>query len=61
MVAAKMANLKNGQIGNGRKVGPSNEGATSVESASKLLDVSISTVERARRVLANGSQALIDA
>jgi len=60
LVAAKMANLKVGSNQH-KKEGPSNEGPTSTEKASTLLNVSVATVERAKHVLAHGSKALIDA
>lgn len=60
IVAARMATLKNGQIGNGRKVGPQNCGATS-EDAAKLLNVSKRSVETAKYVLEHGSKDLIEA
>ena len=61
MVGAKLATLKNGEVGNGRKVGPSNEGATSVGNASQLLNVGESSIERAKQVIDSKSKPLIDA
>jgi ParB-like chromosome segregation protein Spo0J len=58
LIAAKMANLKNGEQ---KRNAPANEGATSVDDAASLLNVSVATVERAKHVLANGSAALIEA
>jgi len=61
MVSGRMANLKNGQVGNGRKVAPSKDGATTVSEAAAILNVSTKSVERAKSVIDKGSQALIEA
>lgn len=61
MVGAKLATLKNGEVGNGRKVGPSNEGATSVGNASRILNVGASSIERAKQVIDAKSKPLIAA
>ncbi len=53
--------LKNGEVGNGRKVGPSNEGATSVGGAASLLNVGSSSIERAKQVIDSKSKPLIAA
>jgi hypothetical protein len=57
-VAAKMANLKNGEQ---KRNAPQICGASSTEDAATLLNVSSRSVESAKHVLANGSQALIEA
>jgi ParB-like chromosome segregation protein Spo0J len=60
-VAAKIANLKHGEAGNGRKVDPSNDGSTSVADAAEQLNVSESGVERAKAAIKGGCKALIEA
>lgn len=59
--AAKLATLKNGEIGNGRKVAPSNDEPTRRDDAAKLLNVSTASVDRAKHVVANGSKELVQA
>ena len=59
MIAAKMATLKQGQVGNGRKVDGSND--LSTDDAAAMSSVSAPTVKRAKHVLEHGSQALIQA
>jgi len=61
MVGAKLATLKNGEVGNGRKVAPQNCGATSVANASSLLNVGSRSIETARKVIDSKSQPLIAA
>ncbi len=54
MVAAKLAKLKPGEVGNGRKV----EGqiCPSTESASKMLNVSKGSTKNAKKVIADGAE-----
>jgi hypothetical protein len=59
MVASKLATLKHGEIGNGRKVDGSNDLSTS--DAATMLSVSEASVKRAKQVLANGSSELVKA
>jgi ParB-like chromosome segregation protein Spo0J len=61
IVAAKMANLKNGQAGNGRKVDPQNCGSTSTEDAAKLLNVSERSIESAKQVIKSADAKVIAA
>jgi len=60
MIAAKMATMKRGDVGNGRKVGPPNGGST-VDDAAALLSIKPRSVDRAKHVLENGSAELITA
>lgn len=60
MVAAKLAKLKRGEIGNGRKV----EGQIcppTVEQAASMLNVSSGSVKSAKQVLEHGSKEIIEA
>jgi hypothetical protein len=60
MVAARLANIKHGEVGNGRKV----DGQiclSSIKQASEQLSVSERTTKNAKVVLANGSPKLIAA
>lgn len=59
LVAAKMATLKRGDVGNGRKVDGSND--LSTIQAATMLSVSEPSVKRAKFILDNGSKELIDA
>jgi ParB-like chromosome segregation protein Spo0J len=59
-VAANVATLKRGEIGNGRKVDVSKDSST-VEEAAKLLNVSVASVHRAKTVQEHGSKELIAA
>lgn len=60
MVAAKLATLKRGEVGNGRKVeGPI--GPPSIEQAADMLNVGTTTVKRAKQVLEHGSKEIIQA
>ena len=61
MIAAKMATLKHGEIGNGRKVESSFDNSTFRDEAAKLMNVSTASVDRAKHVLSNGSKPLIEA
>lgn len=57
MVADKLAKLKHGEAGNGRKVDASNEASTQAEAA-KQLNVGRATVQRARVVSEHGSESV---
>lgn len=57
MVAGKLATLKKGEIGNGRKVELSKEASTLAD-ASKQLKVGKATVERAKQVQQHGSESV---
>jgi hypothetical protein len=59
MVAAKMANLKRGDVGNGRKVDGQN--CLPTEDAAALLNVSERSVKSAKQVLEHGSAELVKA
>lgn len=59
MVAAKLATLKRGEAGNGRKVDGSND--LSTEQAATMLNVSEPTVKRAKQVIEHGSKDVIEA
>lgn len=60
IVAAKLATLKHGEVGNGREVDTSKEVSTQ-DKAAELLSVSVASLQRAKHVLANGSEALTKA
>ena len=59
MVAAGIANLKHGEIGNGRKVEPL-IGGSKTEEAAKQMNVGRGTVERAKAVKDKGAPGLAD-
>ena len=60
IVAAKLATLSRGDVGNGREVDASNEASTQ-DTAASLLNVSRASLQRAKHVLSNGSTALAKA
>jgi hypothetical protein len=61
VVGAKLATFRHGQVGNGRKVDPEISGSTfTTEEASKLLNVSESSIEKAKRVINEGSKAIVE-
>lgn len=60
IVAAKIATLKNGEVGNGREVGVSIDTPTRADAAD-LLNVSTASVSRAKSIIKDGSQSLVDA
>jgi len=61
IVGAKLATFKHGQVGNGRKVEAEISASTfTVEGASKLLNVSESSIEKAKRVISEGSKSLVE-
>jgi len=60
-VAAKIANLKHGEVGNGRKVDGSNDLSKSTADAAAQLNVSESGVKRAKAALKGGCKSLIEA
>jgi hypothetical protein len=57
MIAAKLAKLKHGEVGNGRKVDTSNDVSTIADAAAQL-NVRAPSVERAKYVLEHGSKQL---
>ena len=59
-VAAKLATLKHGEVGNGRKAEGQNCPST-IDDAATLLNVSPRTVKNAKHVIENASSAVVDA
>lgn len=58
MVAAKLATLKRGQVGNGRKVEGQN--CTSTDDAAEMLNVSPRSVKTAKHVISKGSREVVE-
>ena len=61
MLAARLATLSRGEIGNGRKVDPQKCGPISTAQAAKTLAVSPRSVEQAKQVVQHGTPALVAA
>lgn len=60
VIAARIANLKKGEIGNGRKVDSSYEEPTR-EHAASIMKVSKASIDRAKSVIKNGSADVVAA
>ena len=59
-IAAKIAKLRRGEVGNGRKVEPQYCGPTAVPDVAAMFNVSPRKVEQAKRVQRDGSKTVVE-